>query len=699
MFAIIIIVFAISFGPNSTTCSPPVSNTVAEVDGTKISREQLLMGMMMLPAPPSPPRKVKRDERFSKYLSWQRASTGYNNCTFIPQYWSSQSVLRRYWTYMPKILTYQNSTVCIPNPYQDHGLSMIKAFYSHPLIHLVPEAKAMNDLLELFIVSNAARRAGLRIEQAELREAMYASRFFRKGKFDDARFNSFVRRQLRTTVPTYTDFVRRSLLRLKMMAYIRDSVLVSPAELQYRFTEEQRKVGLEFVKFEPKAVGRFVTVSDKDANAALKTDEKKIKAFMNAVQTARVRLIKITATSLRTADLKARQNRILQNRLKKEQDAAKKVDLIKMIAKNTQYIATIKRARIIYRKKAEKILAHLKDPKKLIEPPKQSTDRTKKEKFVSTDKKKDAKTPPAPKKVEPLHARFAEVAKTYSSDKTGQKTGGLVAAFKHSKLQPTLSKAIFSAPLNGLTSVIEEKDGYYIAFVEKRKFASFEKDKLAIAKEYVKQKRLPDAAKTQADAFLALAKKNGTKSLKEVAALFNAQLAKDLGLITNGAKTKVPPFFVALTVKPFARSRVGKRFGREYPVPWAEIDQIGTSKPLARRVFSLTTAAPLLDTPFKIKKAFVVVRLDKLLDADPTAKQSRLVMDKLRLRLESEQASATYREYVTQLFSKLKAENEITIEKDRLGSYAASVGALEKSLALSFKEFMPKLRTKKKTIR
>ena len=31
MFAIIILVFAISFGPGSNTCSRPVSNTVAEV--------------------------------------------------------------------------------------------------------------------------------------------------------------------------------------------------------------------------------------------------------------------------------------------------------------------------------------------------------------------------------------------------------------------------------------------------------------------------------------------------------------------------------------------------------------------------------------------------------------------------------------------------------------------------------------------
>ena len=85
--------------------------------------------------------------------------------------------------------------------------------------------------------------------------------------------------------------------------------------------------------------------------------------------------------------------------------------------------------------------------------------------FVSTEKKKEAEIPELKKKAEGLLERvkngedFGELAKRFSEGSTA-KQGGYLGLFKRGELAKELEEKVFALKKNGMTGVIETKQGF-----------------------------------------------------------------------------------------------------------------------------------------------------------------------------------------------------------------------------------------------
>ena len=95
---------------------------------------------------------------------------------------------------------------------------------------------------------------------------------------------------------------------------------------------------------------------------------------------------------------------------------------------------------------------------------------------------------------------------------------------------------------------------------------------------------------------------------------------------------------------------------------------------------------PVVDhlvVPKNNKKRAFVVRLTKIVPADP--KKDATALERIRLRLQRRQASAVYRQLVDELFVKMKNNKSITIDPSWLKVYANAVRTIEQEHARIFK--------------
>lgn len=683
MFAIIILVFAISFGPGSNTCSRPVSNSVAEVGSVVITTDMLYMGMGFLRNPPQVPRR--RDKRVNvgtfMMMTKRYAACGFNATSLQGiRGWMSAATFNRYaWIFGGENNPYLGA-VClfdsyafVPSPFDDHNGTYVNAFFKHRFLLLVKEAKALNELIELYMVSDYAHKLGLRVDDAELREAVFAERFFVDGRFDQRRFRNFVVGELRTTPEKFKDFVRRNLMRLKLINYLAESISIPQSELMYHFTEENRKVGFEYVRFDPETVKKRLKVNDTEVDEVLKKNESELKKFYLEDVKATVYQIKLTPREMNRIEARERRLKLMQKLSAAEKDPKKSAVMKKQIERLEREIAALKKLQAHYKALAAKIHTELGDPTKPVDPKKVS-------------KGKDGKPLP-------LLERFQDLAKRYSHDKRSAVNGGLVKDLRYRKSAEALSKAMVETAIGTISGVIEEKDGYSIIYVASRTPESFEKGKRELAKSYLFKKRLPKEVERQANAFLALAKKNPKKSLADAAKLFNAELAKTLGVSAPGEKkddekkdkkkTDDDDLFVeARTAEPFARVEARSFVYRS----WKNVPKIGTSPDLARMLFAASLASPLVDkviVPTNNKKRAFVVRVNKVVEAD-VAKGGKS-LEKIRLRLQRRRASAVYRQLVDSMFDKMKTDKSITIDPSWLKVYANAVKTIEQEHARIFK--------------
>jgi peptidyl-prolyl cis-trans isomerase D len=204
------------------------------------------------------------------------------------------------------------------------------------------------------------------------------------------------------------------------------------------------------------------------------------------------------------------------------------------------------------------------------------------------------------KKAEALAARvakgeaFAAVAKAASEDSATKGRGGDLGWKREgtTALGPAIEKKVWAAKDGEVVGPEKGADGFYLVVAEGSREGDipFDKVRLELAEDQLRQEKAKSRAKADADAALAKAKGASAKTLKE---LFPAPSDKDKD------KTKVSD---ATSDAPQAEETgLFVRKGAVVPV-------IGVSAELSKAIFGLTTEAPFAG-PVEVSGAYVVVKL------------------------------------------------------------------------------------------
>jgi len=117
--------------------------------------------------------------------------------------------------------------------------------------------QALNQLINVKLLAQEARRLGLRVSDEELREAIVGSDAFRiNGKFVGSEaYRQFVEKGLNERVSEFERKYREELLAQKMVDLINDSVVLSDEELRNIYRIRNEKVALYYLRFSPEQEG------------------------------------------------------------------------------------------------------------------------------------------------------------------------------------------------------------------------------------------------------------------------------------------------------------------------------------------------------------------------------------------------------------------------------------------------------------
>jgi peptidyl-prolyl cis-trans isomerase D len=213
----------------------------------------------------------------------------------------------------------------------------------------------------------------------------------------------------------------------------------------------------------------------------------------------------------------------------------------------------------------------------------------------------------AKKKADTLAARlkkgeaFAAVAKAASEDGSTKGRGGDLGWKRQgtTALGPSLETKVWAAKDGEVVGPEKAADGFYLVVAEGAREGDipFDKVRLELAEDQLRQEKAKARAKADADAALAKAKGASGKTLKE---LFPAPSDKDKD------KTKVSD---ASSSAPQAEE-TGLFIRRG-----ANVEGIGLSNELAKAVFALTTEAPFAG-PVEVSGSYVIARLKERKNPD-----------------------------------------------------------------------------------
>ncbi len=124
----------------------------------------------------------------------------------------------------------------IPDPRQVSGLKV---------------RKVMDDLIETWLLSDEAISRGLRAAPEEVRGRITADFTDSSGTFKKKNYEEWVRYGLRTSLGRFEDFVRREILREKMISLVVENVSVSDREARHVASLRKAKRSYEFVEVSP----------------------------------------------------------------------------------------------------------------------------------------------------------------------------------------------------------------------------------------------------------------------------------------------------------------------------------------------------------------------------------------------------------------------------------------------------------------
>jgi peptidyl-prolyl cis-trans isomerase D len=228
----------------------------------------------------------------------------------------------------------------------------------------------------------------------------------------------------------------------------------------------------------------------------------------------------------------------------------------------------------------------------------------------------------AEKKAEAAAARvkkgepFAKVAAAVSQDPASKGRGGDIGWRAHgaTNLPGELEEKLFSAKPGELVGPLKGGGGFYLTQVEGQREGNvpFEKVKLDLAEEKLRQEKAEARAKTDAQAALVKAKATPAKPLKEVYPAPADDKGEARAADKSGGDTQAP------------RAEETGMFSPRSTRDGLVVEGIGASTALAKAAFALTNEAPLAG-PFQVAGSWVIVRLKERKDPDLTELEKKKI--------------------------------------------------------------------------
>ena len=143
--------------------------------------------------------------------------------------------------------------------------NMYKEKFTEEMIQrLGLERKALDGLIDRILATNEAERLGIRVSDAEVRDAVYKyPAFQRDGRFDMEMYQRLLSYN-RLSPAEFETSERERLVLSKLEGLIRDGVRVSDEELYDDYSIKNDKVNLEFLELNPMKLERDITPSEEE---------------------------------------------------------------------------------------------------------------------------------------------------------------------------------------------------------------------------------------------------------------------------------------------------------------------------------------------------------------------------------------------------------------------------------------------------
>jgi peptidyl-prolyl cis-trans isomerase D len=428
----------------------------------------------------------------------------------------------------------------------------------------------LDKLIERELLATEADRLGFAVTEDEVLNDILDSRIIglgqtvsnmprvqKNGHFDLDTFKKYVQFELGVTQNAFIEEQKKEVLANRVRELVRSSVSVSAEEVKNEYLRKNRQVNLEYMRFVGRRFDAEVAPTEADIAEYAAKNEAKLRA---AYDEKKVVYEKVPP-----------QRRLRQILIKVASDAKPDVE---------------KKAKTKAEALAEKIRKGAK---------------------VSG---KEGVT-------------FLEVARESSEDEATKGKGGDLGwrAKGSTNLTGENEDKVWSAKAGAIVGPLRGAGGFVITKVEGAREGeiSFDKAKLELAEEKLREEQANAKAKAAAEAALAKAKASTTSTLKT---LFPPASDAD-----ESATTAAPPSAPRVE----ETGLFALRATREGTI----VEGIGISAPLAKAAFALTNEAPLAG-PFEVGGSFVVVRLKERKEPDLAELERR----KLELLREAEQAKS-----------------------------------------------------------
>ncbi len=412
----------------------------------------------------------------------------------------------------------------------------------------------MDKLIERELLAQEAERLGYVVSDEEvedlvadskmigLGEPLTVSRVQKNGKFNYEAFKNFVQFELSLNPKTFIEEQKRELLASRVRNLMRAGVKVSLDEVKADFERTGLQANLEYLRFSNRKYEPAVMVTEADINAYAAKNEAKLRELYE-------------------------QKKFMYEKVPKE------VRVRQILIKGGAAANDAARAQ----RKAEQLAAKIKSEK----------DATK------------------------ASAIFAQAAKESSDDAMSKAKGGDLGWKRKGTLglESADDDKVFAAKAGELLGPFKTKDGGAALLVvegNREGDLPFDKVKLDLAEEKLREERSGALAKADAEAAMTKAKAGSGKTLKE---LFPPKSDdKDDAKPSKLAKLPAADADAPRAEETGLFSRRGSREG-------AIVEGLGISNALSKAAFELRPDAPLAG-PFEIAGSWVVVRLKERKEPD-----------------------------------------------------------------------------------
>jgi hypothetical protein len=462
---------------------------------------------------------------------------------------------------------------------------------------IIEEEKIVNDLVEVYLVSDMARDLGLEVSNEELSSRIRGARAFQMEDGSFAGKRTYARQISRFSLAPddFEQFFKRFILRERVVALYRAMHRASDREIKFYLDGMSNKIDLEFLRLDERplaarlaptlseeAVAAFAEGHTKELEEAYKTPKHRLRYFTPEKMNLRAIWINPAISTDRDKD-----------------KAKEKVDTI--------------------------------------------------QKEIDTAFQAGGGTPEA------LHAAFEAAARIHSDHIDSKENGG---AFKDPRSKEQLARypfgdedsaeLIFSAKPGSLVGPVETEYGFWLILAGDHTASitiPLEKVRLELARELLSE----DTAKKQFESvvseILTKAKADGAAGLDAVSAAWS----KSKGFENN--------VFPSERTGAFGRIGVGPIPPPSDHLGYVPL--IGVSPEMKQRAFNLTAEAPVASTAFALEgeQSRFLIRLHETSTDDEEAMKK--LKSEIRDQLQLHNASVAYRGMVQDLFQKAQKTQNI----------------------------------------